>query len=522
MACTRRSRSAVGWRCQRSEVSLPTPSPVSRAAQPIAQMMRALRGTDASLSFPEEWLAPLRGLLLEELLHLRSGLPRLRDTLRGRGGTDALRVCFLGGSVTEQRNGYRPRLGKWLAGAAAAAGVQFEEVPAFCGNCGSKVLAFMIADWVVARRPQLVFVELAINDGDTLLESSDEEGVGAAMEGIVRHVRDALPRCEICMLHMFVRDDLPLHLRSGTKAWADNEDVAAALTYHERVPELHGRVCERYGIPSISLSPLMARVPSSLRSLIFRDDCHFNDNGAAFVATALCAALRSVLDCGGATTNLALSLPPPVHKRPWGRGRTEEVSPQQLSFFYVKPPDDPAERQAMSARLLQRHTQLDMDPLNNAARKPWWLLYAGDHAQLRFSGTRLGFLTMVGPDAGIVSCEVDGGAYRSRVCLLDKWAYYWRLAVVGLVDALPPGQHHAVVRFEHERPDASILKKRPSGSHWESFRREGKDHKLWLMHWLIEEEGELERAVALSGRGSQLTMGRLGGSGPTTGGRKAD
>uniref|UniRef100_A0A0D3KXX7 Peptidase S9A N-terminal domain-containing protein n=2 Tax=Emiliania huxleyi TaxID=2903 RepID=A0A0D3KXX7_EMIH1 len=31
--------------------------------------------------------------------------------------------------------------------------------------------------------------------------------------------------------------------------------------------------------------------------------------------------------------------------------------------------------------------------------------------------------------------------------------------------------------------------------HWEAFRREGKAHKLWLMHWLVEESSELERAV---------------------------
>lgn len=46
----------------------------------------------------------------------------------------------------------------------------------------------------------------------------------------------------MCMLHMFVRDDLPLHLRSGTKAWADNDDAAAALTYLE-VPLICVRAC---------------------------------------------------------------------------------------------------------------------------------------------------------------------------------------------------------------------------------------------------------------------------------------
>lgn len=187
----------------------------------------------------------------------------------------------------------------------------------------------------------------------------------------------------------------------------------------------------------------------------------------------------------------------------------------------------------MQQRLVQRHTQLDMDPLNNAQQRAWWLLYANDRAEVHFSGTRLGFLTMIGPDAGIVQCEVDGGRWTCRLNLLDKWAYFWRLAVVALLDDLPPGPHVAIVTFLPEKPDARALKRKPTGAHWEAFRREGKDHKLWLMHWLIEEESEMERALTRasgsnpgerfreSNAGAKTS--RVGGvSGVATGGRKAD
>ena len=43
------------------------------------------------------------------------------------------------------------------------------------------------------------------------------------------------------------------------KAWADNDDEAAAEVYLARVPRIHGRVCDRYGIPMVELSPLMAK-----------------------------------------------------------------------------------------------------------------------------------------------------------------------------------------------------------------------------------------------------------------------
>lgn len=460
---------------------------------------------------------------------------------------DTLRVCYLGGSITEQRNGYRPRVHRWFQ-CKTAAKVKVEEVPAFCGNCGSKVLAFMVADWVVARRPHMVFIELAINDGDCLLETEDPESIGSALEGIIRHIRDALPRCELCLLHMFIRDDLPLRLRSGSKAWAENEDADAAATYLLRVPRLHDRIAERYGIPSISLGPIMQRLSTHLRDRAFRDDCHYNELGGAFAAASICAALQVILHplptgCDAAAASDVASiarLPPPVHSRPWGRGRAQAVEPSQLSFLYLKDaPVDPARVQQVQQQLLQRHTQMDVDPLQNVdpvtgmpKQRAWWLLYPGETAELTFTGTRLGFLTMIGPDAGIVSCEVDGGQWRCRTNLLDRWAYFFRLSVVPLIDDLPPGRHTAILRFEEEKPDRSVLKKAPSGPHWAAFQREGKAHKLWLMHWLIEEESALERAVVRSAtapsgdNGSAqlvpLPNARLGGAGMAAGGRRAD
>ena len=35
------------------------------------------------------------------------------------------------------------------------------------------------------------------------------------------------------------------------------------------------------------------------------------------------------------------------------------------------------------------------------------------------------------------------------------------------------------------RPDASVLKRRPEGEHWEKCVADGKDHKLWLSFWLV-------------------------------------
>ena len=126
--------------------------------------------------------------------------------------------------------------------------------------------------------------------------------------------------------------------------------------------------------------------------------------------------------------------------------------------------------------------------------------------------------------------DVDHGAFVTRLNLCDKWSYFWRLAVVALAEALPKGEHVARIRLEEERPDKSVLKRPPTGPVWQQCKREGKEHKLWLMHWLIEESDERERAMVVPagglqrqhGSGDGVASARLGGAGLASGGRRAD
>ena len=469
---------------------------------------------------------------LDAIVQQRDGLPKLASTLRD-GSSEPLRVCFLGGSVTEQRSGYRPRVTQWLTAQAQQKRVRVEEVPAFCGNCGSKVLAFMVADWVISRKPHLVFIELCINDGDTLLETDDEVSLGSALEGIIRHVRDALPNCELCLLYMFLRDDLPLHQRTGSKAWADNDALNAVQTYHARIPSLHNRVAAHYGVPLNQPNPSYERNAYTAKAGHLRDDCHMHDPGAAFAASAICAALQAVIIKGdsGRSDHAIAKLPPPLHARPWGRGRREEVQPKHLSLLLLRPFAHHEYSRAAgvtTAACTKAHSGGHGPTRQYAAKGVVAALSGKDRAEFAFKGTRLGILTMIGPDSCYLVCEIDGGKWRQRINLCDKWSYFWRLAVVSLVeDELPKGEHVAVLYLEAEVPDRSVWNKQPSGPFWQQVKAEGKEHKLWLMHWLVEEESEKERAVVRREATAQAAAppqpgARLGGAGLATGGRRAD
>ena len=50
---------------------------------------------------------------------------------------------------------------------------------------------------------------------------------------------------------------------------------------------------------------------------------------------------------------------------------------------------------------------------------------------------------------------------------------------------LGPGEHVARLTLEQERPGHALLKRPAAGEHWEACVRDGRDHKLWLMYWLI-------------------------------------
>ena len=132
-------------------------------------------------------LAPYFDESLQSVISTHGGLPSLSRALtRGcgatgsKGASEGARVCYLGGSITEQKGGWRPYVQEWLQKRAVETAVV--EQPAFCGNAGSTLLSFLVRDWVVAQAPDVVFIEVAINDGDTLLETGDARKVARALE----------------------------------------------------------------------------------------------------------------------------------------------------------------------------------------------------------------------------------------------------------------------------------------------------------------------------------------------------
>ena len=215
----------------------------------------------------------------------RTGLPNLRAKLAARA---PVTVAFLGGSITKNagEGGFVNEIAAWIA--AQAEGVHVETINAGIGNTGSDLGAQRIDADVLAHKPDVVFVEFAVNDGD--------RECTADMEQIVRKTRLANPQTDIVFLYAVMDWTLP-RLESGR--------FPRSVIRHEKV-------AAHYGIPTIALGYEAARkirVGEWTWKDFSNDACHPTADGYASYNRDLAAALPLLL----AVKNPEQSpLPPPL------------------------------------------------------------------------------------------------------------------------------------------------------------------------------------------------------------------
>jgi lysophospholipase L1-like esterase len=98
----------------------------------------------------------------------------------------------LGGSITAQA-GWRPKTLAWFKKNFPSA--TFSEINAAIGGTGSDLGVFRLQHDVLDHKPDLLFVEFAVNDGGT-----EPSRIQQAMEGIVRQTWKANPKTDICFV----------------------------------------------------------------------------------------------------------------------------------------------------------------------------------------------------------------------------------------------------------------------------------------------------------------------------------
>src|ERR1700753_1944032 len=90
----------------------------------------------------------------------RNGLPNFLAKANTAGAE--IKIAYFGGSITAQ-NGWRPKTLAYFQKTYPAA--KFSEINAAIGGTGSDLGVFRIKQDVLDKKPDLMFVEFATNDG---------------------------------------------------------------------------------------------------------------------------------------------------------------------------------------------------------------------------------------------------------------------------------------------------------------------------------------------------------------------
>ncbi|MDR0353131.1 MAG: GDSL-type esterase/lipase family protein, partial [Opitutaceae bacterium] len=371
----------------------------------------------------------------------RNGLPHARAKALAGG---EVRVAFLGGSITAA-NGWRVHTLKLLRDIFP--GAAFTEIYAAVSGTGSNYGAARLQRDVLRHKPDLLFVEFAVNDS-----GQRTDAIAAQMEGIVRQTWAASPDTDICFVYT-VSMGMTVRIEAG-----EYPPSAAAME----------TIAAHYGIPSVQFGVEVARretagtlvfhAPSSVKAdaagndaqgrLIFtRDRTHPTDAGHRLYAATLQRVLPPILETGRPRPH---TLAAPLKADHW----------QRAQLVVIPDSAAPTKQAAAAWRKLAPRDPVAVQA-GRMAPPIWTALLPGAAAEFRFKGTRLGLIGLKGADNGQFRCFIDGQPVATST-LFDSFSTPGRhpLRPWFFPDALTDAEHTVRIELLAEKIDkAAIMKK---------------------------------------------------------------
>lgn len=397
--------------------ALVIPSPSLAAPVPAAEI-------DATLRDAEEFTA-------------RGGLPNVFAKLK-KGA--AVKIAYLGGSITAQ-NGWRTQSREWLQTQFPKA--QLSEINAAIGGTGSELGVFRVEADALASKPDLLFVEFAVNDA-----GAPPERIRKAMEGIVRKTWRVLPGTDICFVYTVTFRDSP---NLGNGKMMLSASVMETVADHYGIPSvnlgLEAARMEKAGtLVMKSTDALMTRVSGDElneaaglakdakgRIIFSKDGVHpYPETGHVLYMQVLARALERLPGVGSVGPHELIA---PLASDNWEQARQFRL-------------DEVAQVSGDVARLdakdgLAKQFANRMSPL--------WKFSPGDSLRFKFKGTKVSIYDILGPDGSKLEIAVDGKTRTTD--RFDGYCTYHRLGTLGIGDTMSDTVHEIVVTVSEDKPD---------------------------------------------------------------------
>ncbi len=224
---------------------------------------------------------------------LRKGIPNALAKLNAGGD---VRVCYLGGSITVAKHGWRPQSMKWLKEKFTKANV-IEMNAAISGTGAAYGATRFNTDVLSKGVPDLLFIEFRVNGGNT-----------AEMEGIVRQMWKANPNADICFVYT-------IHQWMANNEIRKNKQPQSGVCFE--------KVANYYAIPSIDFAPEVIRqldsgkfsfkVPEEGKIVFAKDGVHPGVEGHELYVKTLVKAFDMMANA----TPFTHELGKPLSEKPW-------------------------------------------------------------------------------------------------------------------------------------------------------------------------------------------------------------
>ncbi|QQS48472.1 MAG: hypothetical protein IPM66_07515 [Acidobacteriota bacterium] len=320
-------------------------------------------------------------------------------------GSRAITVAYLGGSITAGagasdagKTSWRAQVTDWLRGANP--GIEITDLNAGIANTGSLYGTMRARRDVIAFKPDLVFVEFAVDD-----VNEEEMAVKKALEGLVRQLLIVPQPPEVVLLY------------------------AAAPKRNARI-EWHEAIAAHYSLPSINLEKkVWSRIDSDqIKPQDFwARGINPSDLGHRLYADSIIEFLEthSKLE----PTPIERNLPLPLISDELNYGEFKAVA--EIWHDQSWRIETSADRR-LPAKLL-------------SSGKP------GSQIEYYFEGTVLGLSYLKAPDGGIVEILIDGKPAPTPLQKIDLYSARRQFGTSILAGGLGPGEHKLTIRVAGEK-----------------------------------------------------------------------
>ncbi len=374
----------------------------------------------------------------------------LRNFMSRASRGEDVRVAYFGGSITAA-NGWRPKSFAWLKQQYPKA--QFTEINAAIGGTGSDLGVFRNQHDVLRHKPNLVFIEFAVNDG-----GADPVRIQQTMEGIVRQTWKAEPKTDICFVYTLAHNQL--------------DDLAKGK--FQRSASAMEAMANHYGIPSIHFGVEVAKQVKEGR-LVFKGELQ---KGASPMGPPMIFSTDGVHPLPETGHEIYLQ----VIQRSWPAlaQASGAAEPHRLGAPLRADNWEAAKMVPLTPAMMQGQWE-KLDPAKNgqakafAARMPdlWKACAPGATLAFAFKGKAAAVYDLLGPDGGIVTVKLDDKPER-KATLIDGYCTYSRIAKLDCGSDLTEGLHHVTIKLTDQVPDKEKIlfeKNRPElKQHPERFR----------------------------------------------------